>query len=195
MTTFPGSPKTARGMIVSVDVMTGRNTTITFQYNPATITRSFEIGGGASGPEAGQLARPPAESLRVELELDATDELERGEAPTVAARIAAIEMLVTPSTVATIANLALAVAGTVEILPPDGPLTLFVYGPARLQPVMVKELSVTEEAHDAQLSPTRARVTLGMRVLSWTDVGPLHPAFGLAIAAGVAREAAARRVS
>jgi len=79
-------------------------------------------------------------------------------------------------------------------LPPDAPLTLFVYGPSRVLPVLVKELSVTEEAHDPSLAPTRARVALGLRVLSWADVGPTHPAFALSIAQQLAKERLARSV-
>ena len=54
--------------------------------------------------------------------------------------------------------------------------------------MVVKELSITEEAHDPHLRPTRARATVGMRVLSWADVGPTHPAFALGIAAQIAKE-------
>jgi len=189
MTSFPGAPRTQRGALASIDPLTAAVRVVPFQLNPHTLTRSYEIGGGAGGgPEAGHLSRPPAESIRVELELDAADDLERGQTPSVAARIAALELLVTPSSVSAIANAALAAVGTIEIIPPATPLTLFVWGNARVLPVLVKELSVVEEAHDPQLAPTRARVTLGMRVLNWADVGPTHPAFALSIAAQIAKE-------
>ena len=38
-------------------------------------------------------------------------------------------------------------------------------------PVRVTELSVTEEAFDAALNPIRAKVSLGLRVLSTDDLG------------------------
>jgi hypothetical protein len=41
-------------------------------------------------------------------------------------------------------------------------------------PVRVTEFSVTEEAFDIDLNPTRAKLSLGMRVLSVTDLGFDH---------------------
>jgi hypothetical protein len=58
-----------------------------------------------------------------------------------------------------------------EILPPEAPLVLFVWGASRVVPVRVTELSVTEEAFDAALNPIRARISLGLRVLSTDDLG------------------------
>jgi hypothetical protein len=189
MTSFPGAPRTQRGALASIDPLSGSVRVVPFALNPHTLTRSYEIGGGTGGgPEAGALARPPAESIRVELELDASDDLEQGKPSTVAARIAALELLVTPSAATAIANAVLAAVGTIEIIPAVQPLTLFVWGKGRVLPVLLKELSVTEEAHDPQLEPTRARVTIGMRVLNWGDVGPTHPAFALGIAAQIAKE-------
>ncbi|HWB76176.1 MAG TPA: hypothetical protein VG755_14500 [Nannocystaceae bacterium] len=196
MAAFPGAPRTARGAIAEVDPLSGITRVVTFQINPHTLTRSFEIpGGGGAGPESGQLSRPPIESIRVELEIDAADDLEAGLAPSVAARIAALEVLVTPSAASAIANAAIAAAGTIEIFPPSAPICLFCWGAGRVIPVVVKELQVTEEAHDPQLRPTRARATVGMRVLTWADVGPTHPAFAMSIAAQLSKEAQASKVT
>ncbi len=41
-------------------------------------------------------------------------------------------------------------------------------------PVRVTDLSITEEAFDANLNPIRAKVSLGMRVLSVDDLGFDH---------------------
>jgi hypothetical protein len=41
--------------------------------------------------------------------------------------------------------------------------------------VRLTEFSVTEEAFDANLNPIRAKVSLGMRVLSVDDLGFSHP--------------------
>lgn len=193
MTSFPGSPRTLRGALVSVDVLSMQPTVIAFQYNPHTLTRSFELAGGGGGAEAGQISGPPVESIKVEVELDATDELEAGRPPLgVAAKLAALEGLVTPFSGSAIANTALAAMGTIEILPPEGPLTLFIWGARRVLPVAVKELSVTEEAHDPSLDPVRAKVSLGLRVLTYADFGPTHPAFALSLAHRVAQEVMAR---
>ena len=53
-------------------------------------------------------------------------------------------------------------------------LTLFVWSKERVLPVRVTELSVTEEAYDPALNPIRAKVSLGLRVLSIDDLGFSH---------------------
>ena len=42
-------------------------------------------------------------------------------------------------------------------------------------PVRLTEFSVTEEAFDPQLNPIRAKLSLGLRVLSIDDLGFQHP--------------------
>ncbi len=196
-TTFAGSPTTLRGAIVSLDPLTMRPAVVAFQYNPYTLQRTYALAAGAAsgGPETGQLSRPPTETIRVELELDATDDFEAGQPGTVAARLAALENLVTPKAATAIANAVLAAVGTIEILPPETRLTLFVWGASRVLPVVVQELSVTEEAHDTSLVPTRARVSISLRVLTWGDVGPTHPAFALSIAHQLAKEGLGRKAT
>ena len=58
-----------------------------------------------------------------------------------------------------------------EILPTLSALTLFVWSKSRIVPVRITDFSVTEEAFDTALNPLRAKVSLGMRVLSVTDLG------------------------
>ena len=53
----------------------------------------------------------------------------------------------------------------------QAPLTLFVWSKNRVVPVRLTELSITEEAFDPALNPIRAKVSLGMRVLSVDDLG------------------------
>jgi hypothetical protein len=196
MTTFPGSPKTLRGALVSIDAATLAPTVIAFQYNPHTLSRRFEIKGATGGPEVGQLTGPPAETIQVELVLDATDARADGGAPHgVAPLLAALQGLVTPPAATAVANAALAASGRIEILPPPAPVTLFVWGERRVVPVALAELTITEEAHDGDLDPTYARVTLGMRVLTHADLPQQHPAHALAVAGQVGRERMARTVT
>jgi hypothetical protein len=49
-----------------------------------------------------------------------------------------------------------------------------VWSKQRVLPVLLTELSVTEEAFDPNLNPIRAKVSLGMRVLSVDDLGFEH---------------------
>jgi hypothetical protein len=48
---------------------------------------------------------------------------------------------------------------------------LFVWSKNRVVPVRITDFSITEEAFDANLNPIRAKVSLGMRVLSVDDLG------------------------
>ncbi len=54
-----------------------------------------------------------------------------------------------------------------------------MFGQNRVLPVRVTEFSVTEEAFDPNLNPIRAKVSLGLRVLSVDDVGFTHKAGSL----------------
>ena len=196
MTSFPGSPPTLRGALVTVNAVTLVPTVIVFQYNPHTLTRAFEVRGGTGGPETGQLTGPPVETINVELTLDATDAKETGEGlDGVAPQLAALIGLVTPPAAAAQAALSLAAGGSLEILPPPAPITLFVWGSKRVDPVAITELSIAEELHDAQLNPILARVTVGMRVLTYVDLPVGHPGHALSLAGQIARQQLAASVT
>ena len=92
----------------------------------------------------------------------------------IAPQIAVLESLANPSVAELLALDALASSGTLEIIPPEAPLVLFIWSRNRIVPVRVTELSVTEEAFDAALNPIRAKVSLGLRVLSTDDLGFQH---------------------
>jgi hypothetical protein len=93
--------------------------------------------------------------------------------------LAALETIVYPSSAQLLANDALAGSGTLEILPMESALTLFVWSRSRIIPVRITDFSVTEEAFDISLNPIRAKVSLGMRVLSVDDLGFDHRGGGL----------------
>ena len=159
--------------------------TIALQYNPDTLTRSYQVQGvgGDGGGERAQpfrLKGPAIETLKVDAEIDATDQLEASEQNAItvqhgiAPQIAALQSLANPSVAELLALDALASSGTLEIIPPEAPLVLFIWSRNRIVPVRVTELSVTEEAFDAALNPIRAKVSLGLRVLSTDDLGFQH---------------------
>jgi hypothetical protein len=165
--------------------------TITFQYNPETLTRNTQA-RGASGEtsdagEALRLTGPPTETISFDAELDVTDQLEfpdehgteveLGLLP----RLAGLEALLYPASAAVQHNDELARAGTVEILPTPGPLVLFIWSPDRVLPVRLTELSITEEAFDTSLRPTRAKVSVSLRVLTVSELGTSGLAGSLAM--------------
>jgi hypothetical protein len=184
MTHFPGSPRLLKGGIVVLDPETSAMLrVITLQYNPDTLSRSFQIkahGEGGDRSEALRLTGPPVESIKLDAEIDATDQLEFPEQnPSVAelgihAHLAALETLVYPTTNQIEANRRLANSGSLEITPMESPLTLFVWSKNRVLPVRITDFSVTEEAFDPALNPIRAKVSLGLRVLSVNDLNFDH---------------------
>lgn len=180
MSSFPGSPRLLRGGLVLVDPATGNVLRIiALQYNPDTMTRSLQIRGvGAeSGDhlEALRLKGPPIETIKVEAEIDATDDLAANDAQATNAglhpQLAALETIVYPTSRHLISNHLEAQSGSIEIAPQEGPLPLFVFGPKRIVPVRITEFNITEEAFDTALNPIRAKVSLGMRVLTTDDLG------------------------
>ena len=191
MSTFPGSPKVLKGglVVLTPDGSRARRV-ISLQYNPDTLTRSYQV-QGVGGEGGGERAQPfrlkgaAIESIKLDAEIDAADQLEiPGKNPLapllgIYPQLAALESLVYPSAVQTIANLVLATVGVMEIVPMQTPLTLFVWGRTRVVPVRITELSITEEAFDPNLNPLRAKVSLGMRVLNQNDLGFLNPGAAL----------------
>lgn len=185
MTTFPNSPQLLKGGLVLIDPQTAMvQRIIALQYNPDSLSRSFQIKGvgteGGDRSEALRLKGPPVETIKVEAELDATDQLEFADAKATAVgihpQLAALETIVYPTSGQLLANHRLAQAGRLEIAPMETPLMLFVWSKMRVVPVRLTEFSVTEEAFDPVLNPIRAKVSLGMRVLTVDDVGFSHKA-------------------
>jgi hypothetical protein len=183
MTTFPGSPQLLKGGIVLLDPDTGQPVQIiVLQYNPDTLTRTLQVQG--IGPEPGdrlealRLKGPPLESIKLDAEIDATDQMEKADSTTaqlgIYPQLAALETIVYPSSGQLRANDSQAQMGTLEIAPMEAPLSLFIWSQVRVLPVRVTDFSITEEAFDPNLNPIRARVSLGMRVLTVSDLGFAH---------------------
>ncbi|CAN5631066.1 hypothetical protein BH23GEM10_BH23GEM10_00160 [soil metagenome] len=180
MTSFPRSPQIQKGAIIGLDPLNPVASVIVFQYNPETMTRTLTA--RAAGPdgdpgEALRLQGPPEETIDLSIEIDATDQLEHARAPAttmgVSPTLASLEMLLYPKSALVIANTVLLAAGIIEVIPPEAPLTLFVWSPSRVLPVRLTRLTIAEEAYDPNLNPIRARVDLGLKVLSYHELGML----------------------
>jgi hypothetical protein len=179
---FPGSPRVLKGGIVLLDpdrFTVLPNGIIALQYNPDTLTRTLKIKGAEEGgdrSEALRLTGPPVESIKLDAEIDAADQLEQPDQnPTAVQRgifpqLAALETIVYPKSAALQNNFTLAQQGTLEIMPMLAPFTLFVWSTNRIAPVRITDLSITEEAFDPALNPIRAKVSLGLRVLTVDDL-------------------------
>lgn len=192
MTTFPNSPRVLKGGLVLVDPQSSRVLRIiSLQYNPDSLSRSLQMQTTGSGGEAGNRSEPmrfkgPAvETIKLDAEIDATDQLEfpaqhrvtveNGIQP----QLALLEALAHPTSAQLRFVDRQAASGTLEIAPMEAPLMLFVWSKNRIVPVRLSDFSITEEAFDPSLNPLRAKVSLGMRVLSVDDLGYHHPGSGL----------------
>ena len=195
----PLSPKVLSGAIVSYRLPEPVPSVILFQYNPASLQRSMEIraAGGSEGAseEAFRIADAPVETIKAEIEFNGTDDGMGGGAEAVAARLAAFELLIAPSTTRVIANTILAKMGTIELLPPQAPFTLFVFGGHRILPVRITEYSVTENEYEPSLLPIRAKVSLGMKVLTYSDLPSTHVGHHLYLAHQVAKEVLSKKAT
>lgn len=190
------SPRPLRGAVVAIDPKGPLSRIVIFQYNPDEVRRSLEPAGGAGGgSDVNRAWGAPSESITMTVELDAADQLAAGDplAGTVGIlpQLAVLEMLLHPGSVQVIANTVLLAAGTIEILPIELPMAVLVWGPARVLPVKLTGLTITEHAFNPGLAPLRASVEIGAKVLTYDDLSITELGYGLYLAHVVAKEALA----
>lgn len=200
MTSFPNSPKLLKGAIIGFDIANPFASIVVFQYNPETLTRQVKARttgqtDGGDKTEALRLAGPPQETIRLSVEFDAVDQfdLPTAQAPVagtfgVSPSISALEMLLYPKSAVVIANTALALLGNIEVITPETPPTFFVWGPQRVLPVRLTDMTITEQAYDASLNPIQAKVDLELYVLSYADLKLTNPGYYMFLAYQIARE-------
>ncbi|MGP3927108.1 CIS tube protein [Streptomyces sp. 8N616] len=183
MTRYADIPKPIRSGIVIVDPERGTpQRIIVLQFNPDTLERSVAPqaaggeGGGSGGDrnEALRLKGPAQETWKFTAEIDATDQFEFPAPDGIHPQLATLEMLVQPTTAQLRAASRLTQKGTIEISPIETPLTLFTWGSKRVMPVRLTELSVNESAFDVNLNPIRASLSIGMKVLTVSDLPAGH---------------------
>ncbi|MET9561877.1 hypothetical protein [Streptomyces tauricus] len=209
MTRYVDIPKPIRSGIVVIDADRGTpQRIIVLQFNPDTLERSIspqsaggsgDSGGGGSGSgdrnEALRLKGPAQETWKFTAEIDATDQFEVAAPNGIHPQLATLEMLVQPTTQQIRDATRLSQKGAIEISPIEMPLTLFTWGSKRVMPVRITELSVNESAFDVDLNPIRASLSLGLKVLTVSDLpaGHLGADFYMAHLAQKERLAAAAR--
>ncbi|WP_447979265.1 CIS tube protein [Candidatus Nitrospira bockiana] len=182
MSGVPHAPRLVKGGLVLIDPGSSAvQRVITLQYNPDTLSRTLQTQSFSTGSEGGnrsealRLKGPPVETIKLDAEIDATDQMELGDGQTaesgISPQLSALETIVYPSSEQLLANHALARGGTLEIAPMQAALVLFVWSKSRILPVRITDFSITEEAFDPNLNPIRAKVSLSLRVLSVDDLG------------------------
>jgi hypothetical protein len=187
VSSFPGAPKLLRGGLVQLDPTSSAILdVIVFQYNPDTVTRTLQPRAMTGEPgdrlEVLRLTGPPHETIKLEAELDAADQLENPTDPANAPvvengllpALASLEALITPSADQLVAAEALFDQGMLEIAPVQAPLIVLVWGVNRVVPVLVGSLTITEEAFDRQLRPIRVKAAMELKVLTTNDLPITH---------------------
>jgi hypothetical protein len=196
MTTLRDIPQAIRAGIVVVDPDTGApQRVIVMQFNPDSLDRTIQpqaaggtadaSGTGTDGDrnEALRLKGPAEEQWKFTAEIDATDQLDVAAPDGIHPQLAALEMLVQPTTAQLREALEATRRGAIEVSPIETPLTLFTWGNKRVMPVRLTEFSVNEQAFDVDLSPIRASLSIGMKILTVSDL-PANkgPEFGRILA-------------
>jgi hypothetical protein len=170
---------------------------IIFQYNPETISHAWTV--PPPSPVAGNpLAVPgvPGETFSFTLLLDSNDDVGGGNPIAITSgiysRLAALEMLIFPTTASSTAGLLGTVSASVSVggssvgvgasggatsqptVPISvAPTVLFIWGPGRIVPVRVTALTVSEKIFDALLNPTHAEVQITLKVLTPDELASL----------------------
>jgi uncharacterized membrane protein SirB2 len=173
-----------RGALVAIST-TGAKRSISFQYNPDTVRRTIEpnVVGGQPGmrSRAVRFAGAPAETLTIDCRFSAMDGIDAGDPQTlqegIAPQLAALAMLVYPSTADVQAAQGQLADGVVDVIPPLADRLLFVFGSGRVVPCQVQAFSIVEELYDEHLSPVLATVSLTLRAISYSDVNAQNPSF------------------
>src|SRR5215208_6442646 len=108
---FPGSPRIVKGALVGIDIFNPLPSVVLFQYNPDTVTRTLQAqtaGTEGARSEVTRLKGAPVETIKFDVEIDATDQLERADGLATATgiypQLSALEMLLYPKSALVIAN-------------------------------------------------------------------------------------------
>lgn len=184
-----------KGAIIGLDVFNPVASVVVFQFNPEKLTRTITpqtAGSEGSIFETQRLKGAPEETIKMDLVFDAADALAEGDGITetlgLYPQLSALEMLVYPKSALVIANTVLLATGTIEVVPPTGPLTLFAWGPQRIVPVQMKEFTITEETYDSNLNPINAKATVTLKVLTYNDLSLAHPGYSIFLLHQITKE-------
>jgi hypothetical protein len=184
MSDFPRSPQLLKGALALYedDTATSDPDVVVFQYNPDKVRRSLTArrpereGRNQAAPEdVLRVAGPPVETIDLSVVLDAADQLADPDGNRTAAEkglhpaLAALELMMYPSSLDLEQLERQAAAGEVQVQPGDLPLTLLIWGRSRVVPVAVTRFGIAEEAFDTRLNPIRAKVDLALKVLTYLE--------------------------
>ncbi len=204
MSSFPRTPKLTRAGIVLMSPDGNVLREIPLQYNPEKLTRTLQAQfvepDGQNRSDPARLSGPPIETIKLEAIVDAADQLEQPDRNQdtvqhgIQPLLAALELTIYPHSTKLEQSKSASNTSAIEVFVTEAPLTVFVWGKSRIVPVRITDFAVTEEFFDPELNPIRAVVSLGMRVLSVTDLGFQHVGSNLYMVYQKQKEALAAKV-
>lgn len=160
-----------------------------FQYNVEELDRQFNIQRRAEDNnvparqlETHRALSAPVESFTLNIKLDATDDLDRGDEIArlfgVGPQLAALEKMVNPDSNSALLGAVIDAVGSLlgggdsaptRSIPPETlPKLIFVGGLTRILPVEIMSFGIKETLFNAGLAVIRAEVTLGLQVVTFT---------------------------
>jgi hypothetical protein len=160
-----------------------------FQYNVEELDRQFNIQRRAEDNnvparqlETHRALSAPVESFTLNIKLDATDDLDRGDEIArlfgVGPQLAALEKMVNPDSNSALLGAIIDAVGSLlgggdsaptRSIPPETlPKLIFIGGLTRILPVEIMSFGIKETLFNSGLAVIRAEVTLGLQVVTFT---------------------------
>jgi Contractile injection system tube protein len=167
MQTLPSQPNTSRGTLILLAPnakdanISASNVYFTFQYNPEKLIHTFnQANPNAAANTSTDQQAVPSEFFNLTFELDSIDIDPSSQDQSSAnlglhPALAMLELMIQPQ-----------VVGKQTFLP----IVVFKWGAKRSVAVRLVGMSVEEKSFDEILNPTRATVTLTLRVLDATEI-------------------------
>ena len=180
---FPNSPRLTKGALVDTNIVSVPPLVVPFQFNPEQVTRRRSASIQESPARVGRERFRPLhesfgetqtvvtgpETISLEVRLDATDRLERGDGLAaqygVLPALSALELMITPRAETFF-------GGLLELSLDHGlgdrsnpPVLVFVWG-SRVDAVRITDMTITEVEYRPNLAPSRVTVGLDLHVLS-----------------------------
>jgi hypothetical protein len=196
MTNYPNSPRITKAALLSIAGGSSVPRLIVLQYNPERLSRGLtpryeKTGSTPTGTDL--IAGPPEETISLSARINAIDQLQSSDPVAMAygihPQLAALELMLFPSSTAIVADVAQLALGVLEVVPPEAAMTVFVWGGSRVMPVQMTGYRVTETLHDPSLNPIDAEVSIDLKVLTYQDFAPTQIGFYLFLASLARREA------
>jgi len=140
---------------------------VPFQYNPQTLSRTLTPSYYRERSE--RFTGPAKQTIDVTVQLEASGSPDDALGNGVLAYLAALEMMINPSSTDLETYVSDTQSNKMKAVPPLAPRSLFVWGPNRLLPVRLTSMTATEKLFGPNLSPIVADVALKMELYPFKE--------------------------